>query len=165
MTAKRKISVLFICLGNICRSPAAQGIMQHLVDSQGLSSRFYIDSAGEGSWHVGQLPDARMRRHGQLRGYTFDHRARQFKAQADFARFDFIVTMDEANYADIVSMARTDAERRKVLRMSSFFKRYKGKDSVPDPYYGDASDFNLALDLIEDGCSELLRHLVNLHYS
>ncbi len=162
MTAKRKISVLFICLGNICRSPAAQGVMQHLVDRQGLSSRFYIDSAGEGSWHIGQLPDTRMRRHGQLRGYTFDHRARQFSAQSDFARFDFIVTMDDANYADIVSMARTEEERRKVVKMSRYFCRYKGKTSVPDPYYGDAQDFDLALDLIEDGCSELLRHLAEL---
>ena len=85
--------ILFICLGNICRSPAADGIMRHLVAERGLDDEFLIDSAGIGSWHVGQLPDRRMRQCGQRHGYNFDHRARQFSSK-DFARFDYIAVMD-----------------------------------------------------------------------
>ncbi len=133
--------------------------MQRLVNEGGMADLFEIDSAGEGAWHVGQLPDERMRRHGNRRGYLFDHRARQFKAQADFPRFDYIVTMDDENYRDITSMARTETERKKVVKMRDYFNRFKGRNSVPDPYYGGAEDFELALDLIEDGCTQLLEHL------
>lgn len=159
MTKKGKIRILFICLGNICRSPAAHGVMQRLVDDSGLSGMFEIDSAGVGNWHVGDLPDARMRRHGKARGYVFDHRARQFDASTDFDRFDHIVTMDEENYRNITSMARTDSRRAQVIRMSSYLKEHPGATSVPDPYYGGDRDFELALDLIEDGCRHLLKHL------
>ena len=116
MTKKGKIRILFICLGNICRSPAAHGVMQRLVDDSGLSGMFEIDSAGVGNWHVGDLPDARMRRHGKARGYVFDHRARQFDASTDFDRFDHIVTMDEENYRNITSMAQTESRRAQVIR-------------------------------------------------
>lgn len=159
MTKKGKISILFVCLGNICRSPAAHGVMQHLVDSRGLSHRFFIDSAGVGNWHVGELPDSRMRRHGQRRGYVFDHHARQFSAAHDFDAFDYIVTMDEENHRNISDMARSEADRRKVTRMADFLRNHPGALSVPDPYYGGEADFDLALDLIEDGCSHLLTHL------
>ncbi|MBM6993327.1 MAG: low molecular weight phosphotyrosine protein phosphatase [Prevotella sp.] len=159
MTKKGKIRILFICLGNICRSPAAHGVMQHLVDENGLTSQFEIDSAGVGNWHVGQLPDARMRQHGRARGYIFNHHARQFDAATDFQRFDYIVTMDEENYHNITSMAHTESERAQVIRMSQYLKAHPGATSVPDPYYGGDADFKLALDLIEDGCSNLLNAL------
>ncbi len=159
MTKKGKIRILFICLGNICRSPAAHGVMQHLVDEHELSQQFFIDSAGVGNWHVGQLPDSRMRRHGQRRGYVFDHHARQFDAATDFDQFDYIVTMDEENYHNITSMAPTETHRQKVIRMARYLKDHPGAQSVPDPYYGGDRDFELALDLIEDGCSHLLDSL------
>ena len=92
-----KISLLFVCLGNICRSPAAEGIMQHLVDEAGLTNRFIIDSAGIGGWHVGDLPDKRMRRCGKTFGYDFCSRARQIQAD-DFKHFDYIIVMDSDNY-------------------------------------------------------------------
>lgn len=151
-----KIKILFICLGNICRSPAANAIMQKYVDDADLTAKFYIDSAGIGSWHVGQLPDQRMRFHGAKRGYNINHVARQFDARHDFADFDFIVVMDDENYQDICRKAHNDAERRKVIRMADYFNQYKGRTSVPDPYYGDGEDFELALDLIEDGCRGML---------
>ncbi len=160
MEKNGKIGILFICLGNICRSPAAQGVMQHFVDQRNLTEYFNIDSAGEGSWHVGDLPDRRMRAHGGKRGYEFTHRARQFRAGTDFDRFDFIVTMDDENFRDISAMANGEEQRGKVVRMSGFFERFKGADSVPDPYYGGADAFERALDLIEDGCQNLLDYLI-----
>ena len=154
-----KTRLLFICLGNICRSPAANAIMQHIVDEAGLASQFEIDSAGIGPWHVGQLPDSRMRKYGAARGYRIDHIARQFDARHDFSWFDFIVVMDDDNYRNICSQSRGDADRRKVVRMSDHFVRHKGAGCVPDPYYGGKPDFELALDLIEDGCQGLLEAL------
>lgn len=157
----RTTKLLFICLGNICRSPAANAIMQKYVDEAGLSDKFEIDSAGIGPWHVGQLPDKRMREHGARRGYRIDHIARQFDATKDFDRFDYIIVMDEDNYRNITRQARNDDDRKKVIRMANYFIKYKGRTSVPDPYYGDGEDFELALDLIEDGCKGLLARLNN----
>lgn len=157
----RTTKLLFICLGNICRSPAANAIMQKYVDEAGLSDKFEIDSAGIGPWHVGQLPDKRMREHGARRGYRIDHIARQFDATKDFDRFDYIIVMDEDNYRNITRQARNDDDRKKVIRMADYFIKWKGRTSVPDPYYGDGEDFELALDLIEDGCKGLLARLNN----
>lgn len=157
----KKTGILFICLGNICRSPAANAIMQKLVDDAGLADRFLIDSAGIGPWHVGQLPDARMRRHGARRGYKIDHVARQFSAALDFAKFDRIVVMDGENYDFVLRQAAGGAERRKVVCLAQYFGKYKGRGSVPDPYYGGDGGFELALDLIEDGCKGLLEALTN----
>lgn len=155
---KRDCAVLFICLGNICRSPAAEGVFKALLEQQGLSSQVMVDSAGIGSWHVGELPDARMRSHAQQRGYMLDSHARQFHIN-DFNRFDYIVVMDDENEREILSRASSIEDREKVLRMCDFFIDHTGNKSVPDPYYGDGRDFELALDLIEDGCRGLMRSL------
>ena len=166
-----KTRILFICLGNICRSPATNAIMQKFVDEAGLTDKFVIDSAGIGPWHVGQLPDKRMRQHGAKRGYKIDHIARQFDASRDFEDFDYIVVMDDENYKNITQQAKSyppygggaggEADRQKVIRMANYFIKYKGRTSVPDPYYGGDSDFELALDLIEDGCRGILNKLTN----
>ena len=153
-----KQRLLFICLGNICRSPAADGIMHHLVEGRGLADDFYIDSAGIGSWHVGQLPDYRMRRCGERHGYVFDHRARQFSA-ADFDRFDLIAVMDHENYHDVARQARSAADRQKIIRMSDYLRHHPGQQTVPDPYYGDDRDFEFAVELLEDACEGLLDEL------
>lgn len=155
-----KHRVLFICLGNICRSPAAEGIMQHIVDQRGLSNQFLIDSAGIGSWHIGQLPDKRMRSHGADHGYDFSSRARQF-SRDDFQRFDYIVTMDEENYYDIIHMAHTDDERAKVVKMANFLKNHPHQMTVPDPYYGGDKGFEFVIELLEDGCSQLLESILH----
>lgn len=158
MNKKQNKRLLFICLGNICRSPAAEGVMKAMVKQCGREADFTIDSAGIGSWHVGQLPDSRMRRCGQQRGYNFDSRARQF-TKSDFSRFDLIIVMDSDNYRTIVSMANSDDDKAKVHLLTEWMTLHKGATSVPDPYYGDERDFNYALDLIEDGCDGLLKTL------
>lgn len=155
---KNKVKLLFICLGNICRSPAANAVMQQKVDAAGLADRFLIDSAGIGGWHVGSLPDIRMRDHGARRGYRVDHIARQFDPAKDFDRFDYIIVMDDDNYHDVCRMAHNEAQRRKVIKMCDWLDEHRGATSVPDPYYGQGKDFDYALDLIEDGCTALLRH-------
>lgn len=156
MEKETRFALLFVCLGNICRSPAAQAVMQKLVDDAGLSNRFYIDSAGIGDWHVGQLPDKRMRDHARRRGYRLTHHARQIDAESDFCRFDRIVVMDEDNYRQVAGKARSTEEKAKVVRMADYFSRHAGERLVPDPYYGGPEDFELALDLIEDGCRGIL---------
>ena len=153
--------ILFICLGNICRSPAADGIMRHLVSEHGLDDQFVIDSAGIGSWHVGQLPDHRMRRCGERHGYTFNHRARQFSA-ADFDRFDLVAVMDQENYHDVSRRARSDADRQKIIRMSDYLQHHPGQHIIPDPYYGSDRDFEYVIELLEDACSGLLQKLTKM---
>lgn len=150
-----KHRLLFICLGNICRSPAAEGVMKAKVHAAKLDDQFYIDSAGIGDWHVGQLPDSRMRERGARRGYRFDSRARQIR-QSDFADFDLLLVMDRENYRIITSKAPDEESRKKVRMLTDYLQEHKNTDIVPDPYYGDLSDFDYALDLIEDACEGLL---------
>lgn len=156
-----KMKLLFICLGNICRSPAAEGIMRQMLEERALSNDIIVDSAGIGSWHVGEMPDPRMHKHAARRGYDLSPlRARQFRAD-DFQKFDYIIVMDDENYHDVMERGGVYADARKVLRMKDYFIRYKGQQSVPDPYYGGAEGFERALNLIEDGCEGLLKDLVN----
>ena len=150
-----KIGIVFVCLGNICRSPAAEGIFKQVVEQKGLPDNFFIDSAGTGGWHQGELPDSRMRAHGAKRGYDFCSRARKFNTN-DFERFDYIVVMDDQNYKDVTALAPTEKDKRKVCKMIDFSQKFTHHQYVPDPYYGGASGFELVLDLLEDACEGLL---------
>lgn len=150
-----KNKILFVCLGNICRSPAAEGIMKSLVNDRGLEDFYLIDSAGIGSWHVGQLPDSRMRRHGSGHGYKFDSRARQISA-SDFDDFDYIIVMDNENYRAVKSLAGRSGDMSKVYMMADFLVSHPDNHSIPDPYYGGDRDFELVIELLEDACAELL---------
>lgn len=158
MEKKKKYSLLFICLGNICRSPAAEGVMKSKVHAAGLDDRFFIDSAGIGDWHVGQLPDSRMRERGARRGYRFDSHARQIR-KSDFDGFDLLLVMDNGNYRAVTSQAPSDAGRRKVRMLTDYLVEHAGTEVIPDPYYGGLADFDYALDLIEDACEGLLEEL------
>lgn len=158
MNMEDKTKILFVCLGNICRSPAAEGIMKAKLEDLGLKYDYYIDSAGIGSWHAGQLPDYRMRECGNRHGYVFNSRARQVKS-SDFDDFDYVIGMDNENMHDLKSLARTEEHRRKVHCMASFMKNHPAYKTIPDPYYGDTKDFELAVELIEDACEGLIRHL------
>lgn len=149
-----KKKVLFVCLGNICRSPAAQGIMQTIVDEAGESGAWLIDSAGCGNYHTGDLPDHRMRLHARRRGLELTHRARQVR-ESDFDDFDMIIGMDDANVSHLRHMAPTPEAEAKVHAMSEFFDRSARYDYVPDPYYEGAEGFELVLDLLMDGCRNL----------
>lgn len=150
----KPISILFVCLGNICRSPAAEGIMQHIVDSNDAGHLFRIDSAGIGPWHVGELPDRRMRSHGADHGYDFSTRARQI-CKTDFAEFDYIVVMDRENYYEVTGMAPTESDKDKVCMMTDFATSHPGHYVVPDPYYGGDKGFELVIELLEDACQGL----------
>ncbi|MDD3789204.1 MAG: low molecular weight phosphotyrosine protein phosphatase [Petrimonas sp.] len=161
MEKQDKIRLLFVCLGNICRSPAAEGIMKDLVQREGLENKFFIDSAGTGGWHTGELPDARMRRHGEKRGYDFCSRARKFRA-ADFDDFDYIIVMDEENFQDVNAYATSEEDVRKIRRMTDFSQKYT-HDYVPDPYYSGADGFELVLDLLEDATEGFLGELKTVH--
>ena len=146
--------ILFVCLGNICRSPAAQGVMQAEVDAHGDAARWQIDSAGTGNYHIGDLPDRRMRVHGRRRGYEFDHICRQV-TESDFSRFDLIIGMDAQNLHNLRLLAPTPEAEAKVVGMAEFFTIATRYDYVPDPYYEGAEGFELVLDLLQDACANL----------
>ncbi len=156
--SENKKKVLFVCLGNICRSPAAQGIMQEIVDEAGATDRWLIDSAGCGRYHIGDLPDHRMRLHARRRGLELTHRARQVN-EADFDEFDMIIGMDDANVSHLRRLAPTPEAEAKVHAMSEFFDPSARYDYVPDPYYEGAEGFELVLDLLMDGCRNLFNRL------
>ena len=148
------IRILFVCLGNICRSPAADGIMQKLVEDAGLNNLITIDSAGTYGGHAGDLPDARMRHHARRRGYVLHHRSRKVRSD-DFEDFDLILAMDDANYDNLFRIAPSPEARQKIRRMTDFSQRLL-VDHVPDPYYEGANGFERVLDILEDACSGLL---------
>ena len=156
MTDKKKI--LFVCLGNICRSPAAQGIMQSLIEEKGLQNKFELDSAGLYGGHAGELPDHRMRVHASKRGYRLTHRSRPVRP-SDFDTYDLIIAMDDSNYHNLRAMAPTLSDEEKVVRMIDYVKGFPQYHSVPDPYYEGAEGFEIVLDLLEDGCNNLLNEL------
>lgn len=155
LRGKDKIKVLFVCLGNICRSPAAEGVMHALVEAEGQEDRWEIDSAGTGGWHVGDLPDKRMRIHARRRGYELEHICRQIRT-SDFNRFDLIIGMDENNVSDLREMAPSLEDEAKVVPMAEFVTKAMRCYAIPDPYYEGAEGFELVLDLLEDGCRNLL---------
>lgn len=156
LSSNEKYKILFVCLGNICRSPAAQAVMQRLVDERGLTDRFLIDSAGTSGYHDGDLPDRRMRVHARPRGYELTHRSRRVEG-SDFEEFDLIVAMDSANAADLQRMAATPDEARKIVMMGDYIGQFRNHyDYVPDPYYEGSEGFELVFDLLEDACRNLL---------
>lgn len=152
------VRVCFVCLGNICRSPTAEGVFIKLVQEAGLEHAFEIDSAGTGSWHVGAMADARARETAKRRGITITSRARQFKP-ADFDRFDVVVAMDSENVRDLVAMARSRADADKVKLLRDFGEPSDRGQPVPDPYYGGPDGFEHVFDLCEVACRGLLDEL------
>ena len=160
LCAIMKKRVLFVCLGNICRSPSAEAVLRRKLAERGMERLVEVDSAGIGGWHVGDLPDGRMRAHAARRGYELTHRARKFYADADFGAFDLIVGMDEGNVRDLLAMAATEEERAKVRRLTDFCRRFAHWREVPDPYYGGADGFELVLDMLEDAADGLLDELL-----
>lgn len=161
-TPQKPVRILFVCLGNICRSPAAQGVMQKIVDENDASDRFLLDSAGTYGGHAGELPDKRMRVHATRRGYTLAHHSRKI-TQSDFNDFDIIVAMDDRNYHDLRHLAPTIDDEKKIVRMTDFCRLHPYYDSVPDPYYEGAEGFELVLDLLEDACLGLYQEIITDH--
>lgn len=148
-----RLRILFVCLGNICRSPAAQAVMQVVAARGGEAARWQTDSCGLGDWHIGDLPDHRMRVHARQRGYELTHRARQIR-EADFDDYDLIVAMDGGNERRLRSLAPTPEAETKVVQMMAFAPD-AAYDHVPDPYYEGSEGFELVLDLLEAACANL----------
>lgn len=148
--------LLFVCLGNICRSPAGENVMNHLLAREGLASRFEVDSAGTAGYHAGNAPDLRMTRAARARGIAMKGRARQVRA-TDFETFDWIFAMDRSNFEDLAAIRnRSGNPTAKLVHFCEFCEQHDERE-VPDPYYGGPEGFEKVLDLLEDGCSVFLR--------
>lgn len=151
-----KQRILFVCLGNICRSPAAQGLFEALLESRGLEDKFEVDSAGTYGGHAGELPDHRMRAAASRRGYNLTHRSRRV-VEEDFYEFDRIIAMDDSNYENLSRLAPERKYLDKLYRFVEFCHSHPQWSYVPDPYYEGREGFELVLDLLEDGCEGLLQ--------
>lgn len=151
------IRVLFVCLGNICRSPQAEGIFRAMADKAGLRDRFVIDSAGTGAYHVGESPDWRTQRCSELHGIPLPFAARQFTVR-DFDEFDYILAMDHSNFRDICELARSDADRAKVSLLRAHDPSADAL-SVPDPYYGTGDGFERVFQICWAACAGLFAKL------
>ncbi|MCC5842648.1 MAG: low molecular weight phosphotyrosine protein phosphatase [Verrucomicrobia bacterium] len=149
--------LLFVCLGNICRSPSAEAVFRAKVEDAGLGDAFEIDSAGTLAYHQGKPADARMLDHAAKRGYMLTSIARKVLLR-DFDEFDLLIAMDDDNYRELRALAEDDASRAKVKRMMDYAPE-TGVTEVPDPYYGGAQGFERVLDLLETACDRLLADL------
>lgn len=149
-----KFRVLFVCMGNICRSPAAEGVFRSMVENAGIEDRVVIDSAGTMGYHSGEPADARMKKSAQHRGYQLNSRARQITVN-DLEEFDLVLTMDQDNWDHVMALAQTEEQRNRVRAFCDYCSEHENK-AVPDPYYGGAGGFETVLDLLEDGCRSLL---------
>ncbi len=152
-----KVNVLFVCLGNICRSPLAEGIFRQRVNEKGLSGRFVIDSCGTAAYHIGKHPDSRSVANAKRNGVRYDHCARKFEGK-DFIDFDFIIPMDDANYEDVVSL-RPKGAKAKVFKMRYFDTLEINRD-VPDPYYGGEQGFQEVFEILDRSVANLINRLV-----
>ena len=152
-----KVKILFVCLGNICRSPSAEAVMKGIVKDSGVSHQFYIDSAGTSGWHSGEKADARMRMHASKRNIDLTSLSRSVKS-SDFDNFDYIIGMDDENVFNLEQMTTHPEHQMKITKMTDYCNGHD-EQSVPDPYYGGDAGFELVLDILEDACKGLLTHI------
>jgi protein-tyrosine phosphatase len=153
------VRILFVCMGNICRSPTAEGVMRALVRQAGLEERIELDSAGTGGWHAGEPPDPRSTAAAARRGIHLDGAARQVRA-GDFEDFDLLVAMDRENLRGLLAVAPDDEAAEKVRLLREFAPAAGEPDlDVPDPYYGGERGFDTVLDLVQAACRGLLEEL------
>lgn len=153
MPAKR---VIFVCMGNICRSPAGEGVLKHLLQEKGLEDDIFVDSAGTDAYHVGEPADPRMRKAARQRGYELTSVARKIRRQ-DFDTFDLVLAMDRSNLRRLEGLAEGHPAH---LRLLSDFLFDDGPIDVPDPYYGNEEGFEVVLDMLERACPAILDHLL-----
>jgi protein-tyrosine phosphatase len=156
MTDTSSTSVLFVCMGNICRSPTAEGVFRHLVEAGGLSDHIEIDSAGTHAYHINEPPDRRASAAAKRRGYTLTEIRARRVVDMDFERFDYIIAMDRDNVQRLIEQA--DVDHHDKIRLFLEFANAQ-EDEVPDPYYGGAAGFERVLDLVEDASRGLLEML------
>jgi protein-tyrosine phosphatase len=149
------VRILFVCMGNICRSPTAEGVMRHLLVQEGLQAEIEVDSAGTGAWHAGEAADPRARATAERRGVRLDSLARQV-VRDDFARFDYLVAMDRDNQRELERLAPDPAAREKIHLLRAFDAASPAGAAVPDPYFGGDDGFDEVFDICEAGCRGLL---------
>jgi len=154
----RMIQVCFVCLGNICRSPLAEGVFRTLVEQEGLENKVFISSAGVGNWHVGEPPDERMLKTARKNGINLTSRARQFQ-RGDFHKTDLILAMDESNLLALQQMAPAADAREKLRLFRSFDQDNRGDLNVPDPYYGGAGGFDHVFEIVNRTCPRILQFI------
>ena len=160
----RQVSVLFVCLGNICRSPTAHAVFRQLVDDENLNQSIKIDSAGTGDWHIGCPPDRRSSEAAILKGYDLSDLRARLVTREDFYLFDHILVMDKKNFRDVTALAPKDLKAKISLFLNySLIAKESGLTEVPDPYYGGDDGFDKVLSMIEDGSRGLLSSLKNEH--
>lgn len=157
---ERPVRILFVCLGNICRSPAAEGMMQHICNDMSPAQRPELDSAGFYGGHAGELPDRRMRMVASRRGLVLTHRSRKIH-ESDFDYFDLLLGMDDSNISDLHDLAPTPEAECKIARMSDFAVNYQYADCVPDPYYDGLDGFENVLNLLEDATTTLRKLIIS----
>ncbi|SDD23848.1 protein tyrosine phosphatase [Cupriavidus sp. YR651] len=153
----KKFAILMCCMGNICRSPTAEGVLRAKLSDAGLSDRVELDSAGTHDYHLGRAPDARTQRHALRRGYDLSALRARLVDRADFDRFDLVLAMDHANLASLRSLRPEIGDDKLRLLMS--FATQHGAEEVPDPYYGEGDGFERVLDYVEDACDGVIAML------
>jgi len=157
-----RVAVCFVCLGNICRSPTAEGVFRALVQDAGLGAAFSIESAGTGAWHEGERPDRRARAAAARRGIAVDGSARQF-TPADFEAFDYVIAMDRENLRELQALAPNGEARLRITLLRAFDPAAPADSEVPDPYYGEGDGFERVIDICAAGCRGLLDALQRDH--
>lgn len=155
----KSFKILFVCLGNICRSPSAEAVFRSYIEEKGAAKDFVVDSAGTSAYHQGEPADQRMQKHAVKREYDLTSISRQF-ISSDFDNFDLIVAMDDSNYYDLKELASTREEEKKIVKMTDFSRRFD-YDHIPDPYFGGSEGFELVLDLLEDAAEGLYKELTD----
>lgn len=158
MPRSAPFKICFVCLGNICRSPLAQGVFEDLVRREGLEGQIQIGSAGTGGWHVGDPPDARMQATARENGIQMTSRARQFQA-GDFQKFDLVLAMDQTNEEELRRICPNREAEKKLKLFRDFDPKSHGDPDVPDPYYGGDAGFDNVFNIVQRACPEILRHI------
>ncbi len=153
-----KKSVLFVCLGNICRSPSGEAVLKAKLEEAGLDKEVFVDSAGTSGYHEGDQADERMQSHAVKRGFNLTSISRQIRP-TDYDRFDYIIAMDRSNYQSLMNKAHTPEHKQKISMMTDFSQTHSG--NVPDPYYGGSQGFENVLDILEYSVDGLIRELTS----
>lgn len=158
MTPPKPFEICFVCLGNICRSPLAEGVFQHLINDQGLENQIIIHSAGTGNWHVGASPDARMQATARKKGVQLTSRAQQIQA-GDIRRYDLILAMDRSNLETMEYLCSPEMSAKKLRLFRSFDPEVDGNLDVPDPYYGMDDGFEHVFQIVHRTCPPILEYV------
>jgi len=154
----KDMSIMFVCTGNICRSPLAHTVLEHMAEERGLKEGLFIESSGTGAWHVGEKADPRMRQVALNHGIRITHRSKKLR-YSDIADFDLILVMDQHNFQDTLALCRDDEERKKVRLFRDYDTR--GEGDVPDPWYGGMEGFEEVWSIVHRVCENLIGHILS----